>query len=313
MRRIRTAVVGVGYLGKFHADKYAACDQSELVAVVDADSARVAEVAGQLGVEALNDYRDLAGKVDAVSIVVPTRAHYEVAEYFLSRDVHLLLEKPMTATLEEARELNRLASEKGVVLQIGFLERFNPVYTALRNHCSVPRFIDASRIGPFKARGTDVSIVLDLMIHDLDIILSLVKSPIREIRATGAPVYSGNTDIANARIEFENGCVANVTASRISLKSERRMRVYQENSYLNVDFQERKIVRLGRGQGEQMPGVPDVAREEQSFPASDPLRDEIESFLSAVASGAVPPVTGQDGERALEAALMIEKAVKGEK
>jgi predicted dehydrogenase len=310
--RIRTAVVGVGYLGRFHADKYAACDQAELVAVVDADRARVAEMAEPLGVEAVCDYRDLAGKVDAVSIVVPTRAHFEVAEFFLSLGVHVLLEKPMTATLEEARELNRLASEKGSVLQIGFLERFNPVYESLRCNLACPRFIEASRIGPFKARGTDVSIVLDLMIHDLDIILSLVNSPISEVRAIGASVYSRNIDIANARLAFENGCVANVTASRISLKGERRMRIYQEDSYLNVDFQDRKIVRLAKGAGEQMPGVPDVAREEQSFPASDPLRDEIESFVTAVVSGSTPPVNGRDGERALEAALMIEKAVKGE-
>jgi predicted dehydrogenase len=309
MSKIRTAVIGVGYLGKFHADKYAACDGSELVAVVDADQSRLAEVAGLLGVNAVADYRDLAGKVDAVSIVVPTKAHFEVAEYFLSRGVHVLLEKPMTATLEEAVELNRIAAEKGVVLQIGFLERFNPVYKALRNSLKTPRFIEASRIGPFKARGTDVSIILDLMIHDLDIILSLVDSPVREIRATGAPVYSDKVDIANARLEFENGCVANITASRISLKSERRMRIFQNDSYLNVDFQERKIVRLTKGEGEQMPGVPDLAKDEQSFPASDPLRDEVESFIAAVKAGGQPPVTGLDGKRALEAALMIEKAV----
>lgn len=311
MSALRTAVIGVGYLGKFHADKYAQSEGSELVAVVDADPARVSEVAGLLGTQPLDDYRALEGKVDAVSIVVPTKAHFDVAEYFLTRGVHVLLEKPMTATLDEAKKLNLLASEKGVVLQIGFLERFNPVYSALRSNLTTPRFIDASRIGPFKARGTDVSIVLDLMIHDLDIILSLVNSPIREIRATGAPVYSSNTDIANARLEFANGCVANVTASRISLKSERRMRIYQEDSYLIADFQDRKIVRLSRGENEQMPGVPGIATEEQSFPASDPLRDEIESFLSAVTSGTVPPVTGYDGERALEAALLIEKAVQG--
>jgi predicted dehydrogenase len=309
MSDIRTAVIGVGYLGKFHADKYSACEGVELVAVVDADQARLAEVAGLLGTRPVIDYRELAGQVDAVSIVVPTKAHFEVAEFFLSRGVHVLLEKPMTATLEEAVELNRIAAEKGGLLQIGFLERFNPVYSALRSTLKTPRFIEASRIGPFKARGTDVSIILDLMIHDLDIILSLVDSPVREIRATGAPVYSDKVDIANARIEFENGCVANITASRISLKSERRMRIFQNDSYLNVDFQDRKIVRLSKGDGEQMPGVPNLATEEQSFPASDPLRDEIQSFVSAVRSGAVPPVTGQDGKRALEVALMIEKAV----
>ena len=313
MSSFRAAVIGVGYLGKFHADKYAACDGVELVAVVDADNGRLAEVSDLLGVRAVADYRELAGQVDLVSIVVPTKAHFEVAEFFLSRGVHVLLEKPMTATLEEAVELNRLAAEKGVVLQIGFLERFNPVYAALRSSLKTPRFIEASRIGPYKARGTDVSIILDLMIHDLDIILSLVDSPVREVRATGAPVYSDKVDIANARLEFENGCVANITASRISLKSERRMRVFQNDSYLNVDFQDRKIARFSKGEGEQMPGVPNLAKVEQSFPASDPLRDEIESFVVAVSSGCTPPVTGLDGERALATALMIEKAVKSEK
>lgn len=310
MSRIRTAVIGVGYLGKFHADKYAASEGAELVAVVDADPARLAEVSGLLGVRSVPDYRELAGQVDAVSIVVPTKGHFEVAEFFLSQGVHVLLEKPMTATLDEAKELNRIASEKGLVLQIGFLERFNPVYAALRNSMSAPRFIEASRIGPFKARGTDVSIILDLMIHDIDVILSLVKSPIREIRATGAPVYSNNIDIANARLEFENGCVANITASRISLKSERRMRIFQNDSYLNVDFQDRKIVRLSKGEGEQMPGVPNLAKDEQSFPQVDPLMSEVQAFLESVCVGKPPLVSGEDGARALEAALMIEKAVK---
>ncbi len=311
MSLLRAAVVGVGYLGKFHADKYAASENVELAAVVDADTARVEDVAASLSTRGLTDYRELAGQVDLVSIVVPTIAHFEVAEFFLSRGVHVLLEKPMTATLDEAKELNRLSREKGCLLQIGFLERFNPVYAQLRDRLTTPRFIEASRIGPFKARGTDVSIILDLMIHDLDIILSLVKSPIREVRATGAPVYSNEIDIANARLEFENGCVANVTASRISLKSERRMRIYQEDSYLNVDFQDRKITRLSKGEGEQMPGLPNLSRDEESFPASDPLRDEIFSFLSSVRTGSIPQVTGEDGARALEAALMIEKAVKG--
>lgn len=311
MSRLRTAVIGVGYLGKFHADKYALSDKAELVGVVDADAGRLAEVAGQLQVKSFSDYRGLEGQVDAVSIVVPTVAHFEVAEFFLSRGVHLLLEKPMCSTLEQARELNRIAAEKGVVLQVGHLERFNPVYSALRENVSSPRFIDASRIGPFKARGTDVSIILDLMIHDLDIINSIVRSPVREVRATGAAVYSSNIDIANARLEFENGCVANVTASRISLKAERRMRIFQDDSYFSVDFQDRKIVTLRRGEGEQMPGVPNTAWDERSFPASDPLRDEVESFVASARSGSVPAVTGIDGEKALELALMIEEAVKG--
>lgn len=313
MSRVRTAVIGVGYLGKFHADKYAASEHAELVGVVDADTARLAEVAGQLQIRQFSDYRELEGKVDAVSIVVPTVAHFEVAEFFLSRGVHVLLEKPMCATLEQARELNRIAADKRVVLQVGHLERFNPVYAALREHVSSPRFIDASRIGPFKARGTDVSIILDLMIHDLDIINSLVRSPVREVRATGAAVYSSNIDIANARLEFENGCVANVTASRISLKAERRMRIFQDDSYFSVDFQDRKIVALRKGDGEQMPGVPDTAMTEQSFPASDPLRDEVESFVASVLSGSAPAVSGVDGEKALELALMIENVVKGQK
>ena len=310
MTKLRAAVIGVGYLGKFHAEKYARSERAELVAVVDADAGRAAEVGSPLGARALADYRELAGLVDVVSIVVPTHAHFEVAEFFLRHGVHLLIEKPMTTTLDEASELNRLASEKGVVLQVGHLERFNPVVVAIDAALSRPRFIESVRIAPFKPRGTDVSVILDLMIHDIDIILTLVKSPIREIRASGSPVYSNEIDIANARIEFDTGCVANVTASRISLKSERKMRIFQEDSYLSVDFQNRTAAFFRKGEGEMMPGVPNLAMEENSFPQSDPLMSEIEAFLTSVIEGTLPIVTGDDGYRALEMALLVQQAIQ---
>ncbi|HEU0264876.1 MAG TPA: Gfo/Idh/MocA family oxidoreductase [Geobacterales bacterium] len=307
MKKIRSAVIGVGYLGKFHADKYAALPEAELVGVVDASRERVEEVAEKLGCQAFTDHRELLGKVDAVSIVVPTQYHHRVAKEFLENGVHVLLEKPMTVTLEEADELIRIAAEKKVVLQIGHLERFNPVVVALDGMLNAPRFIESVRIAPFKPRGTDVNVVLDLMIHDIDIIQYIVNSPVKEIHSIGAPVFTAEQDIANARILFENGCVANVTASRISSKSERRMRIFQPDAYLALDFQNRKVAVFRKGSGEMFPGVPNVEMEEHTFEQSDPLKSEIASFLDAVTTGKRPRVSGEEGRRALATALMINK------
>jgi predicted dehydrogenase len=307
MKKIRTAVIGVGYLGQFHAEKYAALASSDLVGVVDADPARAAEIGAKLGVSAYSDYRELLDRVDAVSIVVPTQYHFGVAKNFLDRGVHVLLEKPITVTLAEADELIRIARERNAVFQVGHLERFNPVILALDGVVQQPGFIESVRIAPFKPRGTDVNVVLDLMIHDIDIIQHIVGSKVKQINSIGAPVFTEEEDIANARILFENGCVANVTASRISLKSERRMRIFQPDAYINVDFQNRKLAVFRKGSGEMFPGVPNVEAQEQSFAQGDALKSEIESFLVAVASGATPVVTGEDGRRALETALKINK------
>ncbi len=305
--KIRTAVVGVGYLGQFHAEKYAGLAGAELVAVVDSERNRVDEIAAKLGTKGFTDYREIIGMVDAVSIVVPTRYHFEVAKAFLEKGVHVLLEKPVTTTLDEADELIRIAGEAGALLQVGHLERFNPVLLGLEGLLTKPGFIESIRIAPFKPRGTDVNVVLDLMIHDIDIIQNIVRSPIAQIDSIGAPVFTGEEDIANARIRFENGCVANVTASRISFKSERRMRIFQPDSYITVDFQTKKLAVLRKGEGEVSPGVPNVLIEEKTFEQGDALKSEIESFLNAIVSGKAPVVTGEDGRRALETALLINK------
>ena len=306
-KKLRTAVVGVGYLGGFHAEKYAELPDSELVAVVDLDRERAESVAVRLGIKFYTDYKDILGMVDAVSISVPTQCHFDVARDFLLQGTSILLEKPITTTLEEADELIRIAHETGAVLQVGHLERFNPVVMALEGTLTEPRFIESIRIAPFKPRGTDVNVVLDLMIHDIDIIQHLIKSPIKRIDSIGAPVFTEEEDIANARIQFENGCVANVTASRISLKSERRMRIFQSDAYITLDFQNKKVAIFRKGDGEMFPGIPNVAIDQRELAQGDVLKTEIEAFLAAVAGGTEPVVTGEDGRRALETALRINK------
>ena len=307
MEKIRSAVVGVGYLGQFHAEKYAQLTNTQLVAVVDLDLERATAVAEKTGARAFTDFTEILGRVDAVSIVVPTQCHYEVAKAFLEKGVHVLLEKPITTTLAEADELILIAAEKKVVFQVGHLERFNPVVLALDGIVKQPGFIESIRIAPFKPRGTDVNVVLDLMIHDIDIIQNIVGSKVEQINSIGTPVFTEEEDIANARIQFANGCVANVTASRISLKSERKMRIFQPDAYISVDFQNKTFAVFRKGDGEMFPGVPNVTKEEQSFGQTDALRSEIEAFLDAVINNKPPVVSGADGRYALETALKIIK------
>ena len=307
MEKIRSAVVGVGYLGQFHAEKYAQLSNTELVAVVDLDIDRATAVAGKTGARAFSDYREILDKVDAVSIVVPTQCHYEVAKAFLEKGVHVLLEKPITTTLAEADDLIRIAAGRKLVFQVGHLERFNPVVVALDGIVKQPGFIESIRIAPFKPRGTDVNVVLDLMIHDIDIIQNIVGAKVEQINSIGTPVFTEEEDIANARIQFANGCVANVTASRISLKSERKMRIFQPDAYISVDFQNKTFAVFRKGDGEMFPGVPNVTKEEQSFDQADALKSEIEAFLGAVINGTPPVVSGEDGRYALETALKIIK------
>lgn len=304
MSKLRAAVIGVGYLGNFHAQKYAALDSVDLVAVSDTDPARCQEIADTLSVTAVNDYRQLVGKVDLVSIVVPTFMHYEVAAFFLKHGIHVLLEKPVTRTVAEARELIEIADANRLVFQVGHLERFNPALDAVRTIIKKPGFIDVTRVAPYKPRGTDVSIVLDLMVHDLDIISTVIGSEIRSISASGACVYSQTPDIANARLEFVNGAVANVTASRISLKSDRSIRFFQDDAYISVDFQNRKASICTKGKV-----VPDVIVKEIDVPPRDQILAEIESFISSITTGMPPVVTGNDGMKALETALLIEQKI----
>ncbi len=307
MTRLKTAVIGVGYLGKFHAQKYTQLPASQLIGVCDTNSEVARAIADEHGVEVYNDYHDLIGKVDAVSIVVPTQKHYEVAKTFLENGIHVLLEKPITSTLEQGRELVDLAEQNKLKFQIGHLERFNPAIMALENVLVEPLFIESHRIAPFNPRGADVNVILDLMIHDIDIILDFVGSPVKAIHASGVPVLSDEIDVANARLEFENGCVANVTASRISMKSERKMRIFQPDTYVTVDFQNKKLGLHRKGEGEMYPGIAEIDSEERIFDQGDALLSEIEAFLDAIQSDSRPVVSGADGLRALATAFEISR------
>lgn len=308
---LRTAVVGVGYLGRFHAQKYAQLPGSRLVAVVDANPEAAAKVAAELGVEALEDYRALAGRVDAVSLAVPTPLHHRIGCELLEQGIHLLIEKPIATTVQEARELIELARRRGCVLQVGHLERFNPAVVAAIARLQRPRFVESHRLAPFKQRGTDVSVVLDLMIHDIDLIQELVGAPIDSIDAIGASVFSGEIDIVNARIKFEGGCVANTTASRISLKQERKIRIFQDDAYLSIDMQQKILSVIRKKEAAATVESPaQVSIEEESFDQGDALREEIASFLDAIRTRSEPVVTGEDGLRALETAMRITELVQ---
>lgn len=313
MDTIRTAVVGVGYLGAFHADKYAVLPASRLVAVVDIDPARARAEGERLGVPGLVNYRALAGKVDAVSVVVPTASHFEVADFFLRRGVHVLVEKPITAVVSEAERLISLARDSGCLLQVGHLERFNPAVQAARERLRAPLFIEVHRLAPFKPRGTDVNVVMDLMIHDIDIILGIVNAPIIHMSTTGVPVLTDSEDIANVRLEFANGCVANVTASRVSNRTERKMRIFEPDAYYSIDFQEKTVAiyRRGPGNREAQSEEADIDVERLSFGESDVLRVQLQSFLEAVHTGRAPVASGEDGLRALEVALRISAGLRG--
>jgi predicted dehydrogenase len=306
MSRLRAGVIGVGYLGRFHAQKYAVLENVDLVGVADVSRERAEDVAAEVGTTAFTDYRELLAQVDLVSIVVPTQYHFPVAKECLAAGCHILLEKPVTQTVAEADELIRMAAERRLVFQVGHLERFNPAILALKGVLKNPLFIESHRLAPFKPRGTDVNVVLDLMIHDIDIILNMVPSTVKVVNSVGVPVLSNEVDIANARLQFENGCVANVTASRASREAMRKIRIFQSDAYISIDYQERKIAIFRKGgEGFPIPGLPNVTMEEKSFEQGDALLAEIRAFTDAVLTGAAPPVTGEDGKRALELALQI--------
>ncbi|MFV1982503.1 MAG: Gfo/Idh/MocA family oxidoreductase [Thiohalomonadales bacterium] len=310
MKTLKTAVIGVGYLGKFHAEKYHNIPDSELIAVIDKNAELVQEIATKLNVQALTDFTKLKGKVDAVSIVVPTQLHYETAKFFLENNIHVLLEKPITTTVKQASELVQLANKNNIILQVGHLERFNPAILALKDVLNKPLFIESHRVAPFNPRGADVNVILDLMIHDIDIIMNMVKSRVTHIDANGVTVLSNDIDIANIRLQFESGCVANVTASRAGLKSERKMRLFQHDAYITIDFQNKKLGIHRKGEGEMYPGVSNIKSEEQAFDHGDALFSEIESFLNAIRNKTKPVVSGEDGQLALETALKITDLLK---
>ena len=307
---MRTAVIGVGYLGRFHAQKYATLEGSELVAVVDPVAAAAGAVATELGVAAHTDYRDLLGRVDAVSVVTPTPTHHVIAKAFLEAGAHVLVEKPMTVTVEEGTDLIEVARRAGRILAVGHLERFNAAVQAVQPILTMPRFIESARLAPFKQRGTDVDVVLDLMIHDIDLILSIVRSPVVSVDAIGTSVFSKEIDIANARLRFANGCVANATASRVSLKTERKLRLFQDDAYLSMDLHNKVLTIIRKGADPGAGGMPQVAIEEKSYEQGDALRAEIEAFLAAASGGSAPPVSGEDGLLALETAVAITQQVE---
>ena len=310
MRKITAAVIGVGYLGRFHAQKYAQAEQCRLVAVVDARQEARDAVAAEVGARPLADYRELLGTVEAVSVVTPTPAHFAIARDFLESGAHVLVEKPITETPGEARELIELAARRGRILQVGHLERFNSAILAAEPHLRAPRFVECHRLAPYRERGTDVNVVLDLMIHDIDIVQTIVGAPVRAIEAVGTPVFSEDIDIANARITFENGCVVNATASRVSLKTERKMRIFEDDAYLSLDLQQKILTLIRKRAPGEPPGPLPVTIEEQSLEPGDALRAEIDSFLGCIRDGRPPVVTGEAGLMALETAMRITEQVR---
>lgn len=304
MSRLRVAVVGVGHLGRFHAQKYRALDAVELVGVCDLDEAAGRAFAGTLDTAFFADHRELLGKVDAVTIAATTSAHFDLARFFLEHDVHVLVEKPMTRTSAEAAVLTELADRRGLKLQVGHVERFNPALVAARQSLTEVRFIECHRLAPFKTRGADVNVILDLMIHDLDVILSLVDAKPLDVSAVGIAVLTDDVDIANARIEFTNGAIANVTASRVSTSAQRRFRVFQPNQYVSIDFGSGEVRRVTKD-GEWREGKEPLREEIWNLEKGDALLAETQAFVAAVRGDKPCEVSGADGQAALELAETI--------
>ncbi len=303
--KIRIGVIGAGHLGQYHVQKYRAIEEVDLVGIVDTDEERALEIAKRYDTRIFKSAGEILGNVDAVSIAVPTGSHFEVAKEALSNGVHLLVEKPITYGESQAEELIDLASKNGLALQVGHVERFNPAVVKMESLLTRPIFIESHRLNLFTVRGTDVDVVLDLMIHDLDIILHLVRSEIRELHAVGMSVITGKTDIANVRIIFQNGTVANLTASRVSNKTLRKIRLFQPDAYISVDCFKKDIsvTRLDNSSGSDT--LPQIVTSKMAYPDADPLYDEISAFVTAVRERTAPVVTGEDGARALKVALAI--------
>ncbi len=306
----RVGVAGVGYLGQYHSEKYAALEEANLVAVADVDSDRAREIADRFSCEPFTSHRALIGKVDAVSVVVPTTQHYQVARDFLEAGIHVLVEKPITATLTEADTLIRLAKANDLILQVGHLERFNPAVVAARDHVHQPLFVESHRLASFTERGTEVDVILDLMIHDIDIILSLVPSPLEDLRAGGVRVLTPHTDIANVRLEFLSGCIANVTASRISAKKMRKIRIFQPDSYLSIDCAEEEVEMFRKFPERDANGFPEIEYQQLPVADTDPLEAQLLAFLRSARTGERPMVSGEEGRKALEVATRVSELIQ---
>ncbi|WP_017872150.1 Gfo/Idh/MocA family oxidoreductase [Candidatus Caldatribacterium saccharofermentans] len=298
---VRVGVVGVGYLGQHHARVYSELPGVELVGVVDINRERAQEVARRYSTTPFFDYRDLFGKVDAVSIVVPTMLHRDIAIHFIEEGINILIEKPVTTTLEEAKELMEMAARKNVVLQVGHIERFNSAVMELAKIVDNPIFIECCRMGPYVNRNTDVGVVLDLMIHDIDIVMSIVKSNVVKISASGRSVFSRQEDIANAQLVFQNGCIANLTASRVTRKKIRRMEITQVDSFISIDYLEQELAVYKKTSSP----LPQLLIEKPVMQKGEPLRLELEHFIRCVRNGEKPLVGLEEGKNALEVALRI--------
>lgn len=307
MKPVRVGVIGVGHLGQHHARLYATLPGAKLIGVVDTNPERAKLIGERYQVQAYKESAALLEQVDAVSVAVPTSAHHAVVKTCLEGGVHVLVEKPIAATVAEGRELVELARRRKRLLQVGHIERFNPAVLAIRPYVGRPGFIECHRLSPFGERGTDVDVVLDLMIHDLDMVLSFGPGPVEEVRAAGVPVLTQKIDIANARISFGNGCVANLTASRVSMTRMRRLRLFQRDAYLSVDYQTRQgaICRRVAGSGERRT----IEVEEVRGGDEEPLKLELESFLHAIETGTQPVVSGEDGVAALDLAYQVLNAI----
>jgi predicted dehydrogenase len=301
---LKVGVIGVGYLGRFHAQKYLAIAGVELVGVCDVRAATGRAVARECGVEFFGDARDLLGRVDAVTIATTTAAHFGLAKTFLEHGVHVLVEKPMTTSSAEGRELTALAERAGLTLQVGHVERFNPALLAALDKLGAARFIECHRLTPFRARGADVNVVLDLMIHDLDVILSLIAGSVVSVSAVGIPVLTNDIDIANARIEFDTGAIANVTASRVSMSAQRKFRVFQRNQYLSIDF-DKGNVQLVTHQAASDEREASLDEQNWSLEKGDALLAEVTAFVESVRDHLPCRVGGSDGVAALELAESI--------
>lgn len=303
--RLRIGVAGVGHFGRYHALKVAASDRATLVGVYDPHEERAKTIGWEVGAPHM-EFDALIAASDALIVAAPAEAHHALAAAALRAGKHVLVEKPIAATLAEADELAALASARKLVLQVGHLERFSAAHGALSGRIGAPLYIEAARVAPYKPRGTDVSVILDLMIHDLDLVLALVAAPIESVDAVGAAVStSDHEDIANARIRFANGAVAAITASRISPRTERRMRIFARDGYMSVDFANRKLTVVTRGDGQPIPGVAGFGMRETSWEDHDSLAAEHAAFVASVLDGAPVLVDAAAGRRALEAALMV--------
>jgi predicted dehydrogenase len=312
MANLRAAVIGAGRLGTLHAHKYSALEGVQLACIVDIDRVRAQKLAQETGALAIHDHRELPGKVDLVTVASPSITHHEVAAAMLTAGIDVLLEKPMAASLAEARQLAELATQHARVFQIGHLERFNPAIVRLRSIVSGPRFVECDRLAPFTERGTDVDVVLDLMVHDLDVILSLAPAEIASVEAIGVAVLTDTIDVANARLRFKNGLIANLSASRVAPRRERKIRFFQPDAYISVDYEARRVQVYRKSPPPPGAKFPVISADQLDLGEGDPLADEIKSFVDAVRTRRAPAVTAEDGLRVMELSERIRQSMSEE-